>query len=213
MFYMLPKGIPFKIVTGRHAKHDLVSKALRKFEERLYNAVDVRSCSKIDGNADPRCAYKVYEPFKTSGPMIVVVFPDKFGAQFYGDRRMFYRSGAFAAAIAAGVPIVDTLSMYPTFAHQYHTAKTTRIVHPNHTWPQARLDLDAETYVEYTQTFAKEIEDLRSTMEGLFYQDITFEEAKIGSCDANVKSLSSDAGLQCSRCTYKNTVHGAVCQK
>ena len=215
LFYILPPDRPYKIIVARGwgGKTDLVSRGLKLFEERLYNAIDVRQCSKIDGNGDPLCMYKVYESFKTPGPMIVVVFPDKFGAQYFGDRQMFYRNGAFAAAIAAGVPLVDTVSMYPTFAHQYHTARTTRIVHPNHTWPAPNVSLDPESYVDYTKVHAKQIEDLRGHMQEQFFKDIALEESKIGSCDASVRETSEGSLSMCSRCVYRNGTDGVVCEK
>lgn len=215
LFYILPPESPYKIITGRGwgGKSDLVSKGLKIFEERLYNAIDVRQCSKVDGNADPACLYKVYESFKRPGPMIVVVFPDKFGSQYYGDRSMFYRTGAFAAAIAAGVPLVDTISMYPTFAHQYHTARTTRIVHPNHTWPAPNVSLDPDSYVEYTKLYAKQIEDLRGHMQEQFFNDVAFEESKIGSCDADASEISDASGPLCTRCVYRNGPDSVVCEK
>lgn len=210
MAHILPRGIPFRIVSGRGwgGKKDVVSRTLQSIEERMYNAVDVRGCSKVDGTGDPSCQFKVYEPFKTQGPMIVIIFPDKFGAQRFGDRSMYYRTGAFSAALAAGVPLVDTLSMYPTFAHQYHSAKTTRIVYPNHTWPEANLTLDVHTFADYAQKHTLAIQQLRDTMQTMFFQDIETEEAKIASCDAQVVSRDN----LCSRCTYVNTSNGAMCR-
>jgi hypothetical protein len=208
MIAFLPKNVPFKVVSGRGwgGKKDLVSRVLSVVEQRLYNAVDVQGC-----RAQADCHFRIYKEFlDTAGPMIVIVFPDKFGSQFYGDTRMFYRDGAFAAALAAKVPLVDTLSMYPTFAHQVHTAKVTRVVQPQSWWSDS-MPQTLKEFNEFRTSHKKVIEHVRIKMQTLFLQDVAEEEAKIGSCDASVRVFQSNNGPQCFRCQYANGPHGVVC--
>lgn len=195
-------GRPFKVITGRDTgrKTDLVSRLLQFLEGKLYGSIDVRGCQ---GSQD--CGFKLLEPFLShTGKFTLVVFPDKFGSQFAGDTRMFYREGAFAASMALGVPVVDTLSMYPTFAHDYHTFLMTRIAEPP-SWTGTVTT--PEAFRHFKDKHAASITAYTRRMESLFLEDVKREEANIMSCDAAIQTTQTE----CKRCTYKNTDTRTVC--
>lgn len=192
---------PYKVITARDwgTKTDSVSRLLKVVEAKIYGSIDVRGCQ---GTVD--CGFKLVEPFlKTKGRFVLVVFPDKFGSQYLGDRRMFYREGAFAAAMALQIPVVDTISMYPSFAHQYHTFEMRRIAEP----PKADPVTDAHSFREFKEKHKQDISDFTHGMQTLFFQDVEEFESKILSCDANAYLSETE----CKRCVYKNTETGAIC--
>ena len=172
----------FHIVAGRGwgRSKSVVSKVLGYLETKIYNAIDVAGCARTDSES---CYQKLVDPFKTEDSMRLVIFPDKYGAQYFGDRAMFYRSGAFAAAMAAGVPIVDTLSMYPTYGTERHIFKVTSIIEPASWWPKPLEE--TETFLEYRKKYHKEIEYLRESMQRMFIQEIDELETQIGTCNAS----------------------------
>jgi len=171
---------------------------LKTVEAKIYGSIDVRGCQGTDS-----CHYKLVEPF-WNGVDKLVVFPDKFGSQYLGDRRMFYRDGAFAAAMALGIPLVDTLSMYPSFSEPRHSFRVTRtLLPPKHD----RVVRDKESFNQFRKDYAADIEKFRAFAEDLFFQDVEEEESKILSCDAAVTSENET----CSRCTYRNGPEGVFC--
>jgi len=209
---VLSPNVPFVVVTGRHwgTSKTLTNRFLKYLEESIYNAYDVAECS---GKNQDECYYRLLEIFeKRQGPLHVVIFPDKFGAQRFGDRDMFYRSGAFATAMAASVPIVDTLSMYPTFAEPRHSFEIVSNVKPTHWWPD-KLELTSERseniklYSKFRIDNALKIQYLKDSMEKLFFEAIEKRESEIASCDIHA-TLNGD---QCKHCVYINKSNGAVC--
>ena len=211
---VLSPKVPFVVVTGRNwgTSKSFTNRFLKYVEQSIYNAYDVAECS---GKNQDECYYRLLEIFeKRQGPLHVVIFPDKFGAQRFGDREMFYRSGAFATAMAAGVPIVDTLSMYPTFAEPRHSFEIVSNVKPSHWWPEPLIDkltTNRNENVKLLQKFRDENESkiayLKESMENLFFKAIEYREAEIASCDT-AAYLDEN---QTKHCVYVNTNHGAIC--
>jgi hypothetical protein len=192
----------YAVITARDwgTKNDWISRMLKTVEAKIYGSIDVRGCQGTDS-----CHYKLVEPF-LSGIDKLVVFPDKFGSQYLGDRRMFYRDGAFAASMALGIPLVDTISMYPSFSEPMHTFRVTRtLLPPKHDC----VVRDLESFNRFRKDHAEDIERYRAFAQDLFFQDVEAEEAKILSCDAAVVETHET----CSRCTYTNSAQGVVCQQ
>jgi hypothetical protein len=202
--HVLKPDDKYAVITARDwgTKKDTVSLWLKTVEAKIYGSIDVRGCQGTNS-----CHYRLVEPF-LKGIDKLVVFPDKFGSQYLGDRRMFYRDGAFAASMALGIPLVDTLSMYPSFSEDRHTFRITRtLLPPKHD----RVVRDLESFNAFRKEFAADIESFRQYAQDLFFQDVNSEEAKILSCDAAVTEFGDIETQMCSRCTYTNAKDRVVC--
>ena len=203
---LMPSGVPFYFVTGRNwgSQKSLGHQIQGLFEKKLYRALDV---AETYGTDKDEGYYRILEPFQQEGPMILIVFPDKFGAQFYGDQRMFYRAGAFAAAMAAGIPLIDTVSMYPTFLDR-HIFDPFAMYLPEHWWPKpcsvySDREVSKLAFAEFRQANARQIEHLVKSTERIFLDKCTELESIVGACDAKVQ----DSSEMCSRLVYRNGQH------
>lgn len=203
--HAIDPDVPFHFVTGRlwGSKKDIFHRMQAAIEKKMYNALDVAECSGLPEQTD-ECFYRLLEPFQKNDAMVLIIFPDKFGAQFHGDRRMFYRSGAFAAAMASGIPIVDTVSMYPQF-NQEHIFQMADPVYPDKWWPEPLQVLETrqaniEQFRQFRQQHKAAIQYLTDEMQKLFHERVKQLEARIATCDASVIPIDNT----CSRCIYKN---------
>jgi hypothetical protein len=208
--HLLEPDVPFHFVTGRlwGAKKDLFHRAQAFLEKKAYNALDVAECSGTDKN---ECFYRLLEPLQKNDSFVLIIFPDKFGAQFHGDTRMFYRTGAFATAMAAGVPIIDTVSMYPQF-NQEHIFEVADPIMPDKWWPeplqvQESRAQNIQQFAKFREQYKDHIEYLTKEMQKLFFQRVQLLEQRVATCDIRVQTDAST----CSRCTYKNTTLSTDC--
>jgi hypothetical protein len=208
---LMPSGVPFHFLTGRNwGQSKSMMHQLQGFiEKKAYCALDV---AETYGSDKTEGYYRVLEPFQKEGPMILIVFPDKFGSQFWGDNRMFYRAGAFAAAMAAGIPIVDTVSMYPTFLDR-HIFEAFATYVPEPWWPKpcavfSDREASKQAFAEYRETYAKEIDHLVKSTESLFLEKCQELESIVAACDAKVTSSEQ----RCSRLVYRNHAEATIGQ-
>lgn len=122
----------------------------------------------------------------------VVVFPDRDGMQYWGDRSMCSRNGVYAAALALHVPIIDILALEPTAV----APDTLFHVRHIHTARPTVTKFCASRYTEWRQQNKESIQSFKKAVHAEYLRALDSLEGARGSCTLHEQLGTCDLLLE-----------------
>lgn len=121
----------------------------------------------------------------------VVVFPDRDGMQYWGDRTMCSRNGVYAAALACDVPILDIVAMEPT------PVAPESLFHIRHIdCARPRVSALGPSYKDWRDANTLAVQTFKNAVHSQYLKTVDSLESARGSCSLKDQLSTCDLSLE-----------------